>query len=70
MSRVKQRENRRVKDREIRNGTWKPAQEEQIDLIDYCGIKDPTPYLTVKNIIRRERAAIRSQVATVRTATT
>ena len=34
--------------------------EEQIDLIDYCGIKDPTPYLAVKNIIRKERAAIRS----------
>jgi hypothetical protein len=31
--------------------------EEQIDLIDYCGIKDPTPYLAVKNIIRKERAA-------------
>lgn len=34
--------------------------EEQIDLVDYCGIKDPTPYLAVKNIIRKERAAIRS----------
>ena len=69
MSRAKQRENRRVKDRKIRSGTRTPTQEEKLDLIDYCGIKDPTPYEAVKNIIRKERAAIRSQVATVRTAT-
>ena len=43
--------------------------EEQIDLIDFCGIKDPTPYEAVKNIIRKERAATHSQAATVRTAT-
>ena len=30
------------------------AKEEQIDLADYCGIKDPTPYEAVKNIIRKE----------------
>lgn len=59
MSRTKQRENRRVKDREIRSGTRTPTQEEKLDLIDYCGIKDPTPYEAVKNIIRKERAAIR-----------
>ena len=59
MSRAKQRENRRIKDREIRSGTRTPTQEEKLDLIDYCGIKDPTPYEAVKNIIRRERAAIR-----------
>ncbi len=57
MSRAKQRENRRVKDHEIRNGTRITTQEEKLDLVDYCGIKDPTPYLAVKNIIRRERAA-------------
>ena len=45
------------------------CQEEKIDLIDYCGIKDPTPYLSVKNIIRKERAAVRSQ-AKVTTKTT
>ena len=59
MSRAKQRENRRVKDRKIRSGTRTPTQEEKLDLIDYCGIKDPTPYEAVKNIIRKERAAIR-----------
>ena len=33
------------------------CKEEKLDLIDQCGIKDPTPYLAVKNIIRKERAA-------------
>ena len=61
MSRTKQRENRRVKDREIRSGTRTPTQEEKLDLIDYCGIKDPTPYEAVKNIIRKERAVVRKQ---------
>lgn len=36
-------------------------QEEKLDLVDYCGIKDPTPYQAVKNIIRRERAAARKR---------
>ena len=61
MSRAKQRENRRVKDREIRSGTRTPTQEEKLDLIDYCGIKDPTPYEAVRNIIRREQAATRAR---------
>lgn len=48
------------------------CREEKIDLIDYCGIKDPTPYLAVKNIIRKERAAARKAVkpSTVPTAAT
>lgn len=33
------------------------CKEEKLDLIDHCGIKDPTPYMAVKNIIRKERAA-------------
>lgn len=57
MSRAKQRENRRVIAYETKLG----IREEKLDLVDYCGIKDPTPYEAVKNIIRRERAAIRSQ---------
>ena len=61
MSRAKQRENRREKDREIRSGARRVTQEEKLDLIDYCGIKDPTPYEAVNNIIRRERAATRKQ---------
>ena len=55
MSRAKQRENRRTKAYETKMG----IREEKLDLVDYCGIKDPTPYLAVKNIIRKERAAAR-----------
>lgn len=70
MSRAKQRENRRVKDRKIRSGTRTPTQEEKLDLVDYCGIKDPTPYEAVKNIIRKERAANRSRAITAHTTST
>lgn len=42
------------------------GKEEKLDLVDYCGIKDPTPYEAVKNIIRRERAANRKQPAHTR----
>ena len=45
------------------------CREEKLDLIDYCGIKDPTPYLAVKNIIRKERAAAHKSL-TVPTAAT
>lgn len=31
----------------------KVSKEEKLDLIDYCGIKDPTPYEAVKNMIRK-----------------
>ena len=44
--------------------------EEKLDLIDYCGIKDPTPYEAVRNIIRRERAANRSRAITAHTTST
>ena len=33
------------------------SKEEKLDLIDYCGIKDPTPYEAVKNMIRRDESA-------------
>ena len=68
MSRAQQRENRRKKDREIRSGNLMPTKEEKLDLIDYCGIKDPTPYEAVNNIIRKERAAIRSKAVQPATA--
>lgn len=32
------------------------GSEEKIDLVDYCGIKDPTPYEAVRNLIKQERA--------------
>ena len=38
-NRARQRENRKIK-------------EEMLDLRDMCGIKDPTPYEAVKEIIR------------------
>lgn len=69
MSREKQRANRRKKDREekmaILNNFVKHGivpverkKEELLDLTDSFGLKDPTPYLAVKNIIRRERETI------------
>ena len=58
MSRAKQRENRRIKDREVRAG----IREQLLDTRDFCGLKDPTPYEAVKSIIRKERAATVSQM--------
>lgn len=45
--------NRRMQ-RRIRRTCGK--KEERIALVDYCGIKDPTPYEAVRNIIRQEQA--------------
>lgn len=56
MSRAKQRENRKRKAYEIKMGLRPATGEEKLDLHDYCGIKDPTPYLAVKNIIDQEKA--------------
>ncbi|MBR0341651.1 MAG: hypothetical protein IJH64_05320 [Oscillospiraceae bacterium] len=47
------------------------GSEEKIDLVDHCGIKDPTPYEAVRNLIKQERAesaryramAVRARVA-------
>ena len=50
MSRERQRENRRIKAFNKRIG----FAEENLDLVDSFGKKDPTPYQAVKNIIRRE----------------
>ena len=44
--------NRRVQ-REMRRSFGK---EEIIDLYDFCGIKDPTPYQAVKNIVKEDKA--------------
>ena len=32
-------------------------KEEKIDLYDCCGIKDPTPYEAVRNLIKQEKKA-------------
>ncbi len=31
----------------------KVKKEEKLDLRDYCGMKDPTPYEAVKNMVLR-----------------
>lgn len=36
----------------------KVSKKEKLDLVDYCGIKDPTPYEAVKNMIRRGESAV------------
>ncbi len=43
-NRIKQRENRRYK-------------EEKLDLHDYFGMKDSTPFAAVRNMIRRGESA-------------
>ena len=43
--------NRKVQ-REVRRTV---GREEKLDLNDYCGIKDPTPYEAVKRIIKEEQ---------------
>ncbi len=42
----------RAKQREMRR---KYGREEKLNLYDICGIKDPTPYEAVKNIIRENK---------------
>ena len=64
MSRAKQRENRRIKAYERKLG----IREENLDLHDYCGIKDPTPYLAVRNIIRKEQNVGRKNKAAINAA--
>lgn len=52
--------NRKKQQELIKAKVVKPAQvslEEKLDLYDYCGIKDPTPYEAVKNMIRRGESA-------------
>lgn len=55
--------NRKVQ-REMRRTVGK---EEKLDLYDYCGIKDPTPYEAVKRIIREEQVKRRMAKAHART---
>ena len=68
-NRVKQREHLRCgmtkEERLQKEAAEREAQrrEEKLDLTDFCGIKDPTPYEAVKNIIRRERTTAKARVA-------
>lgn len=45
-----------MKNRERQRANRK-LKEDRLALRDYCGIKDPTPYEAVKNMIRQEKAA-------------
>ena len=45
--------NRKKQQELIKAKVIKVSREEKLDLVDYCGIKDPTPYEAVKNMIRR-----------------
>ena len=38
-------------------------KEEMIDRVDYCGIRQPTPYLAVKNIVRAQNRGQATLVA-------
>ncbi|MBR2258741.1 MAG: hypothetical protein IJ899_15700 [Blautia sp.] len=47
----------RKKQRELRKAGIR--KEEKLDLYDYCGIKDPTPYQAVKNMIRKQGSEVK-----------
>ena len=49
--------NRKKQQELIKAKVVKVSKEEKLDLVDYCGIKDPTPYEAVKNMIRRGESA-------------
>lgn len=49
--------NRKKQQELIKAKVTKLCLEEKLDLHDYCGIKDPTPFEAVKNMIRRGESA-------------
>lgn len=49
--------NRKKQQELIKEKVAKVSKEEKLDLVDYCGIKDPTPYEAVRNMIRRGESA-------------
>ena len=55
--------NRKKQQELIKAKVVKTSLEEKLDLIDYCGIKDPTPYEAVRNMIRRGESAARFRSA-------
>ncbi len=50
--------NRKKQQELIKAKVAKVSKEEKLDLVDYCGIKDPTPYEAVRNMIRRGESAV------------
>ena len=57
-----------TKEERLKAEARQACKEEKLDLIDYCGIKNPTPYMAVKNIIHKERATNRSKAVQPATA--
>lgn len=49
--------NRKKQQELIKKKARKFYMEEKLELRDYCGIKDPTPFEAVKNMIRRGESA-------------
>lgn len=49
--------NRKKQQELIKAKATKVSREEKLDLFDYCGIKDPTPFEAVRNMIRRGESA-------------
>ncbi len=49
--------NRKKQQELIKAKVVKVSMEEKLDMVDYCGIKDPTPYEAVRNMIRRGESA-------------
>lgn len=47
----------RKKQRELRKAGIR--KEEKLDLYDSFGMKDPTPYQAVKNMIRKQESAVK-----------
>ena len=47
----------RKKQRELRRTV---GREKKLELRGYCGIKDPTPFEAVKNMIRQQKEAVTS----------
>ena len=49
--------NRKKQQEMIKAKVTKVSREEKLDLFDFCGIKDPTPFEAVKNMILKGESA-------------
>lgn len=57
-NREKQRRNKR--ENKLSLSVEPLRREEKLDLRDGCGVKDPTPFEAVKNIVRRQKFEAKS----------
>ena len=49
--------NRKKQQEMIKAKVTKVSREEKLDLFDFCGTKDPTPFEAVKNMILKGESA-------------